>query len=55
MYLLQDPNWQAVHYPQKTILKSDKIYYPQPVWEMLVNKVPVEPMQEPGHYRVLST
>lgn len=55
MYLMQDPNWKAVHFTDRTLLPKDRILYPQAQWEYLVNKLEVVPMSTPGHYRVLNS
>lgn len=54
MYLMQDRNWKGVHFSDgRCILKVDHNLYPQAMWEQLVNKTGVEPMDgHPGHYKV---
>lgn len=53
MNLMHDNNWKALHFENGTILRTDKMEYPQAAWEYLVNKIEVEPMEEAGHYRVM--
>lgn len=54
MKLNNDNNWIAVHFENRTVLKSDRNLYPQPTWEYLVNKLEVEPMDGAGHYKALN-
>lgn len=55
MKLNNDNNWIAVHFENRTILRTDRNLYPQPAWEYLVNKMDVEPMEQPGHYKALNS
>ena len=41
MKLMQDKNWKAVHFENKTVLSTDRNLYPQATWEYLVNKMEV--------------
>lgn len=50
MKLYQDTNWKAVHFTDKTILKSDGYLYSKLDWEELIYDVEVEPTNTPGHY-----
>ena len=52
MLLMQDSNWKAVHFEDRTIPRVDHNLYPQATWEYLVNKMEVEPMAQQGHYKV---
>lgn len=50
MRLYQDTNWKAVHFPDKTILKSDGYLISNLDWEELIYDAEVEPTNTPGHY-----
>lgn len=47
-------DWKAVHFKDRTILRSDRNLYPEADWWALVSTVDVEPMKEPGHFKVVS-
>ena len=53
MKLIETKNWKAVHFDDRTILKTDRNLYPEVLWWALVSAVEVEPMDELGHYRAL--
>lgn len=53
MLLMQDSNWKAVHFENRTVLRVDRNLYPQATWEYLVNKMEVEPMAQQGHYKAI--
>lgn len=46
--------WKAVHFGDRTILRRDRNLYPEADWWALVSSVDVEPMKEPGHFKVVS-
>lgn len=54
MLLMQDSNWKAVHFENRTVLRVDRNLYPQATWEYLVNKMEVEPMAQQGHYKAIA-
>lgn len=54
MKLYQDTNWKAVHFEDRTILRSDHNLYSAAEWWALVSSVEVEPMKQLGHYIVVS-
>ena len=47
MKLVNANDWKAVHFQNRTILRSDRNLYPEPDWWALVSTVEVEPMAEP--------
>lgn len=51
MTLKEIMNWKALHFSDRTILRSDLIFLPPEMVHTLLN-TEAEPMQEPGHYRV---
>ena len=51
MTLSECKDWKAVHFVNRTILRSDRNLYPEAVWQALVSGVNAEPMKEVGHYR----
>lgn len=53
MKLINAKDWKAVHFQDRTILRSDRNLYPEPDWWALVSTVEVEPMAEPGHYKAI--
>lgn len=53
MRLCQDNNWKAVHFEDRTILKSDSWHFCKLDWEELIYDVEVEPMKAKGHYKVV--
>lgn len=53
MKLVNDNTWKAIHFQNRTILRSDRNLYPEPIWWELVSTVEVEPMDEPGHYKAI--
>lgn len=53
MKLVNANDWKAVHFQNRTILRSDRNLYPEPDWWALVSTVEVEPMAEPGHYKAI--
>lgn len=54
MKLMQDNNWKAVHFENRTVLSTDRNLYPQATWEYLVNKMEVEPLPQAGHYKAIA-
>lgn len=54
MKLIDAKDWKAVHFKDRTILRSDRNLYPEADWWALVSTVDVEPMKEPGHFKVVS-
>lgn len=54
MKLIDAKAWKAVHFKDRTILRSDRNLYPEADWWALVSTVDVEPMKEPGHFKVVS-
>ena len=55
MNLIDDNDWRAVHFDDRTILSSDRQLYPKYTWEYLLNEVEVEPMKMDGHYKAVSS
>lgn len=53
MKLIDAKDWKAVHFKDRTILRSDRNLYPEADWWALVSTVDVEPMKEPGHFKVV--
>lgn len=53
MKLIDTTDWKAVHFKDRTILRSDRNLYPEADWWALVSTVDVEPMKEPGHFKVV--
>lgn len=53
MKLIDTKDWKAVHFKDRTILRSDRNLYPESVWWGLIRMVEVEPMAEPGHYKAI--
>lgn len=53
MKLKDVKNWKAVHFEDRTILKSDEKYFPQDMWKRSINALEVEEMEVKGHYRVI--
>ena len=53
MKLAENPNWKAVHFFDRTILKADGYLYGKLDWEELIYDVEVEPMEREGHYKVV--
>lgn len=54
MKLANVKDWKAIHFDKRTILQSDKLLYSQAEWSMLIFNMEVEPMKQPGHYRVIN-
>ena len=54
MKFINANDWKAVHFEDRTILRSDRNLYPEPTWWALVFTVEVEPMEQPGHYKAIS-
>lgn len=53
MKLVYDNDWKAIHFQNRTILRSDRNLYPESTWWALVSTVEVKPMDEPGHYKAI--
>lgn len=53
MKLIETKGWEAVHFEDRTILRSDRNLYPKAAWRALVSTVEVEPMEQPGHYKAV--
>ena len=54
MKLIDCKNWKAVHFDERTILRSDKNLFPKSVWNELLNCTEVEEVSgNPAHYRVI--
>ena len=53
MKLINAKDWKAVHFENRTILKSDRNLYPEADWWALISSADVEPMDEPGHYKAI--
>lgn len=53
MRLYKDDNWKAVHFEDRTILKSDWYLFSKLDWEELIYDIEVEPMKIKGHYKVV--
>lgn len=54
MKLIDTKDWKAVHFKDRTILRSDRNLYSEADWWALVSTVDVEPMKEPGHFKVVN-
>lgn len=54
MKLCEDPKWLAVHFDDRTVLRSDIGMFSKSVREQLVHDVEVVPLDSKGHYRVVS-
>lgn len=52
MKLHEDKNWRAVHFEDRTILKSDRALFGKLDWDRLLN-LNVKPMKTKGHYKVI--
>ena len=46
MKLIDTKDWKAVHFKDRTILRSDRNLYPEADWWALVSTVDVEPMNK---------
>ena len=44
MKLIDTKDWKAVHFKDRTILRSDRNLYPEADWWALVSTVDVEPI-----------
>ena len=53
MKLVDVKEWEAIHFDNRTILHSDRVLYPRAEWLRLLSTIEVEPMKQPGHYRVM--
>ena len=53
MKLFECDDWKAVHFNDRTILRSDRYLYHESDWWALVFIVEVEPMAESGHYKAI--
>ena len=53
MKLIECKDWKAVHFQDRTILRSDRNLCPEVTWWTLVSTVEVESMNEPGHYKTI--
>lgn len=53
MKLINANDCKAVHFQDRTILRSDRNLYPEATWWGLISSVEVEPMNEPGHYKAV--
>lgn len=53
MKLKDVKNWKAVHFEDRTILKSDEKYFSECAWKTLTCLLEVEEIKEKGHYRVI--
>ena len=53
MKLKDVKNWKAVHFEDRTILKSDEKRFPRYTWIGFIYSLEVEEMKEKGHYRVI--
>ncbi len=53
MKLFETKNWKAIHFTDRTILKSDKNLYPKETWYALTHAIYVEEMDIPGHYKAI--
>ena len=54
MKLIDTKDWKAVRFKDRTILRSDRNLYPVADWGAVVASGDVEPMKEPGHFKVVS-
>jgi hypothetical protein len=52
MKLHEDKNWKAIHFEDRTILKSDRSLFGKSDWDRLLN-FNVNPMKTKGHYKVI--
>lgn len=53
MKLKELRDWKAVHFVNRTILRTDRNLYPESTWWALISSVEVEPMENAGHYRAV--
>lgn len=53
MKLNETKDWKAVHFEDRTVLRSDRNLYPEADWWALVSSVEVEQMKQPGHYKAV--
>lgn len=55
LYVDELQNWTAIHFADgRTVVPADKAVIPACAWEFLLHKVPVWPMNQPGHYEALN-
>lgn len=54
MKLCETKDWKAIHFTDRTILKSDKYLYPAATWNTLTCCIDVQKMNIPGHYKPTS-
>lgn len=54
MKLCEIKDWKAIHFTDRTILKSDKNFYPTATWYALTCCIDVQKMSIPGHYKPIS-
>lgn len=54
MKLFETKNWKAIHFTDRTILKSDKNLYPKETWYALTHVIDVKEMDMSGHYKPIS-
>lgn len=54
MKLCETKNWKAIHFTDRTILKSDKYLYPTATWHTLTCCIDVQKTNIPGHYKPIS-
>lgn len=54
MKLCETKDWKAIHFTDRTILKSDKYLYPTATWYTLTCCIDVQKMNIPGHYKPIS-
>lgn len=52
--LCETKDWKAIHFTDRTILKSDKYLYPTATWYALTCCIDVQKMNTPGHYKPIS-
>lgn len=55
MKLKDDKNWKAVHFTDRTVLRSDWYLYDKYDWEQLTGMIEVIPMKNKGHYKAIKT
>ena len=54
MKLCETKNWKAIHFTDRTILKSDKYLYQTATWYTLTCYIDVQKTNIPGHYKPIS-
>jgi hypothetical protein len=53
MKLHEIKDWKAVHFNDRTLLRTDGLYIPSILWDSLLHDFEVTPMKAKGHYKVI--